>query len=254
MSWVIGIVIDLVLLAIVILCARRGHKDGFAKTLVSFLGFFVALVVATAVCTPLANLTYNTVVAKPAEKMVANLIDDKVEQYGEVDVDALTYSLTEAIGEYDLLKKAIDAEKISAGIKAAIPSVSENIDSAQMARQINRMLFMPLLVPLLAGIAFILIFVILLIICKILAKSLKLVNKLPLLGGLNALLGGLLGTLKGIIFVLIINWALVLLIGENGSLFSVITYEALQSSLITKYVSLVNPINILFSNIAPLQA
>ena len=104
----------------------------------------------------------------------------------------------------------------------------------------------PAAVAVLSALSFIIVLLIAAIICAILAKSLKLVNKLPLLGSLNAFLGGLLGALKGIIIVLIVNWVLVLVVGDGGKLFSVITAETLNSSIIMKNLTAINPLNHLF--------
>lgn len=254
MNWVIGIIIDIILLLTVVLCARKGHKDGFAKTLVSFMGFFIALVVATTVCTPLATLTYNTVAAKPVETTVQNFLDEKVDQYGELDGSALLYAFEESYDEWpDLWKKSANGGP-SETIRNILNKEGKEINTQNVAHQFSESIVKPVLVPTLSAVCFIVTFIIILIICKVLAKSLKLVNKIPLLGGVNAFLGGLLGVLKGIIFVLIINWALVMLVGENGSLLSIITPDAIRCSLINKYISVINPINMLFEIIKPMEA
>ena len=65
MDWAIGILIDVILLLVVVICAKKGSKDGFAKTLVSFFGVFIALVVAAIACTPVAEFCYDSAISKP---------------------------------------------------------------------------------------------------------------------------------------------------------------------------------------------
>ncbi len=254
MNWVIGIIIDIVLLFVVILCARKGHKDGFAKTLVSFMGFFIALVVATTVCTPLANLTYNTCVAKSVESTAKNFVDDKLEEYGSIDEQAVTQAVNSGLGTLPKFLLKGDGSFVAETINNILEKHDPKVDTQEIAHQFSETVVRPMLVPTISAVCFAVIFIVILIACKILSKALKLVNKLPLLGGVNAFLGGLLGFLKGIILVLIINWAFVLVVGDNGSLFSIITPEAVQCSLINKYLSIINPINILFNSISPFKA
>lgn len=250
MDWAIGILIDVILVLIVVLCAKKGSKDGFAKTLVSFFGFFIALVLAAAACTPVAEFCYDKAISQTVQSETEKMLASKVEQYGSASSDAVVAAVNGAIETLPgFMKNAIDTEKIAENFKNSVEGSVSSIDAKGMAQAVNEKIIRPSLVSVLAAVAFAVIFIVLFVVCKILAKALKLVNKLPLLGAVNGFLGGLLGVLKGAIIVIIINWIMVFLVGENGSLFNVITMDTINSSLINNTLTKINPINMVFSKI-----
>ena len=250
MDWAIGILIDVILVLIIALCAKIGSKDGFAKTLISFFGFFIALVVAAVACTPVAEFCYDSAISNAVETKTKEMLDGKVEQYGSVDTDAVVAAVNGAIETLPgFMKNSIDTEKITENFKNTVEGSISNVDTAGIAQAVNQKIVRPSPVSVIAAAAFAVIFIVLFIVCKILAKCLKLVNKLPLLGTVNGFLGGLLGVLKGIIIVIMINWIMVFLVGENGNLFNIITMDTINSSLINNTLTRVNPINLVFSKI-----
>jgi uncharacterized membrane protein required for colicin V production len=250
MDWAIGILIDVILVLIVVICAKKGSKDGFAKTLVSFFGFFIALVIAAVACTPVAEFCYDSTVSKPVETETKKLLDSKVQQYGSVEIDAVVAAVDGAIDTLPgFMKNSIKTEKVTENFKNSVEGSLSSLDTAGIAQSVNQKIIRPSLVSVLAAVSFVIIFVVLFIACKILSKCLKLVNKLPLLGKVNGLLGGILGTLKGVIIVILINWVMVFLVGDNGSLFNVITMNTINSSLINNLLTKLNPLNIVFSKV-----
>ncbi len=250
MDWAIGILIDVILVLIIVIFAKKGSKDGFAKTLVSFFGFFIALVLAAVACTPVAEFCYDSAISNTVETKTKEMLDGKVEQDGNVDTDAVVAAVNGAIETLPgFMKNSIDTEKITENFKNTVEGSISDVDTAGIAQAVNQKIVRPSLVSVIAAAAFAVIFIVLFIVCKILAKALKLVNKLPLLSTVNGFLGGLLGVLKGAIIVIIINWIMVFLVGENGNLFNIITMDTINSSLINNTLTKINPINLVFSNI-----
>lgn len=248
MNWVIGILIDLILLLIVVVCAKSGSKNGFAKTLVSFFGIFIAFILAVLLCKPIANGIYSGVIEKPVTSGIENAINKQIDDNvsGNLDSQQVILSVEEAIDKLPaFVKNAVNFEDKKT-------QLSTNMDEfksqgvSEFSQKIADTVVKPAAITVLSVVSFIVILLIAAIVCAIIAKSLKLVNKIPLLGSLNAFLGGLLGVLKGIIIVLVINWALVLIVGDGGKLFSVITAETINSSIIMKNLTSLNPLNHLF--------
>lgn len=250
MDWAIGILIDVILVLIIVICAKKGNKDGFAKTLVSFFGFFIALVLAAVVCTPAAEFCYDKAVSGAIQTETQKVLDNSLDGYSELGTDTIGSAIDGAVAKLPgFIKGLVNTEKIKEGINENIDGTVSGLDTAQIAQRINEKIVRPALISIFAAIFFAVVFVVCLIICKILAKSLKLVNKIPLLGKVNGFLGGLLGLLKGIVFVLLINWIIVYLVNQNGNLFGIITVNTINSSLITNFLSKVSPLNIVFSKI-----
>ena len=251
MDWVIGIVLDLVLVAIVLLFCHKGKKDGFAKTLIGFLGFFIAIILAALLCKPIANFAYTSFAQKPVENAIETAIYAQANSIQEKapSVDEILTGIEDALENApEFLKNALALEEKREQLAAQINEIY-TADITALSQNAAEIIVKPIIVMVLSGVVFILLFFILMLICSLLAKSLKLVNKIPLLGGVNALLGGLIGLLKGIIVVIIINWLLVLFVGDSGNLFGVITPQTIQSSLIMKNLAVINPLNLIFESI-----
>ncbi len=251
MNWVVGIILDLIIVGIIVLCARKGAKDGFAKTLVGFFAFAIALILAGVLCAPAANLVYDKAVREPVENAVYNAVSENFAG-GEISATAEQVST--------LIEEAID--KLPAFIKgvtgiedkkdAVIESVNElkTADIREITDNIVGKYIAPVVIRVLSVIVFIILFVVLLFVCKLLSKCLKLVNKLPLIGKLNSLLGGILGVLQGALIALAVCWVLVAVTNDGGSLFKIVTAETIESSLVLKTVAAHNPLNLILSKLS----
>ena len=251
MNWVIGIVLDIILLAIVVLMFRKGKKDGFAKTVVGFLGFFIAIIIATVVCKPVAEMSYNSFIRTPVKNAIETTIETQVDKIGE--------SVSSADDLFMQIEKSL--EKSPAFIrnlfvtdekKTELASQINQIytpDAAELAERAADTVVKPLAIPVLSVVTFVLVFFVSYLLCIILSKSLKLVNKIPLLGGLNSLLGGVVGALRGIVILIIIDWALIMFLGNGSNILGILTAETINSSLIIKFLSSINPLTAVFASV-----
>ncbi len=250
MEWVIGILIDLIIVGIVVICARKGAKNGFAKTLVGFFAFAVAIVLAGVLCAPAANLVYDKGLREPIENTVYSTVEEnfvggelvgtteQISQFVDEGISKLPSFIKRLTGIED--KKDAVLETVNELKSAEIKEITDEI----VAKYVG-----PVVIRILSIFVFIILFVVLLLICKLLSKGLKLVNKLPLIGKLNALLGGVLGLLQGAIIVLIISWVLVAITSDGGSFLGIISAETIGSSLVLKTVSTYNPLNLILSKL-----
>ncbi|MBQ8868108.1 MAG: CvpA family protein [Oscillospiraceae bacterium] len=250
MEWVIGILVDLIIVGIIVLCVRKGSKDGFAKTLVGFFAFAIAIVLAGVLCAPAANLVYDKGLREPIENTVYGTVAENFVG-GELvgTADQISQFITEGIDKLPSLIK--DLTGIEEKKDAVLATVNElkSADIKEITDEIVAKYVAPVIIRILSIFVFIILFVVLLLVCKLLSKGLKLVNKLPLIGKLNAFLGGVLGLLQGAIVALVISWVLVAVTSDGGSLFGIISAETIESSLILKTVSTYNPLNTILSKL-----
>lgn len=251
MEWVIGILLDVVLVAILLLCIRGGSKNGFAKTVVSFAGIFIAIILAATLSKPAATFAYTNFAQKPIETTI------------ETAIKSQTDELSESAPSAQQLLDGFDSatEKLPAFVKNMFKSdekkaeLSDHIveqytsDITEFSKKITEAAVKPLIILIISVVVFFVLFFTVLIICAILSKALKIVNKLPLLGGVNSLLGGVLGALKGAVIVLIINFVIVSVTSSGGDIFGIITAKTVESSLIMKNLALVNPLNAVISSV-----
>ncbi len=255
MNWVIGIALDLILVAIIVICIKKGSDDGFAKTLISFLGVFIALVVAGVLCKPAANFTYNTFIKKPVATTVENAIRGQIDDISQSapSINDILDGIEENIDTApSFIKNAFNIEEKRQELANSINKIYTS-DITELSQRAADTIVKPIVITSVAAIVFVALFVIISIIIAIISKTLKLVNKIPLLGGVNKLLGGVIGALKGILIVLILNWALSTLTSGGADLCGIITADTIQCSLIMKNLAKINPLNLVISQIAVLK-
>ena len=251
MNWVIGILLDVILVAVALLCIRKGSKDGFAKTVVSFFGIFIAIILAVSLSKPIANYAYTNFAQKPIENAIESSIGAELDKASESDPSAqeLLLGVEGAIEKLpEFINNSLKTEEKQAEISDHIVKLyTTNV--SEFSHNITETVVKPILISILAVAVFVIVFLVVFIVCVILSKALKIVNKLPLLGGVNSLLGGIIGFLKGLIIVLIINYVIVSLTSSGTNIFGVITAETVHSSLIMKNLALVNPLNSLLASV-----
>ena len=250
MEWIIGIAIDIVILLLLFLCYKKGAKDGFAKTLVSLLGFVVAIVVASVLCAPVSEFVYDKTMKEPIEDSISSVF------LGGTDE-------TEVVPEQSVISAAIEdsIEKLPPFIRditgieekkdEIINTVNENVTSS--AEKITEVVcdgyIKPVVIKILSVLVFLLLFILVWLICKIVAKMLKIINKIPLLGKVNELLGGIIGLVRGLVIALIVTFVIVMLVSDTAVLFGIISLKTVESSIILNAVATYNPLNLIITSL-----
>ena len=250
MNWAIGILLDVILVIIALLCIKKGSKDGFAKTIVSFFGIFIAIILAATLSKPIANYAYTGFVQKPIENAITASIETQLDKASSnPSAQQLLEGVEGAIDKFPaFIKNALQTEEMKAEISDKIVEL-HSADLSEFSHKITDTIIKPILISVISAIVFVIIFLAVFLICILLSKALKIVNKLPLLGGVNSLLGGIIGLLKGIIIALIINFVIVSVTSSGTNIFGIITAETVQSSLIMKNLAPINPLNSLLASV-----
>ncbi len=216
------IILDLIIVAIIILCMVLFAKKGFVKTIIGFVGMILALLISVTLSTPLSNLTYNNIVEPAVTKALDATIDNVVDNT-EV---ALKEDIFEALPDY--VKNRIDISELNL-------SAGENTAAA-----ISEQVVMPLAISFLNTIFTLILFIILSIAVSFLAKFLNKIFSFSFIGKANRILGGVLGIVEGIIFAVIFVVATNILISLTGGFF-IFTETAVASSRLFGLISQILP-------------
>lgn len=248
MQYVVGIIIDVLILLVLFLCYKKGAKDGFAKTLVSLLGFVIAAVLASMLCAPISEAVYDKTMSKPINDAVSSaLIGDEETSFVGLDKNTISTAVEEGINSLPSFIRDITGLESKKEEIVANVNESTNATVSKICDTVCESYIRPVVIKILSAIVFLLLFVAVWLICKIVAKMLKIINKLPLLGGLNKLLGGIIGLVRGVIFALVICFCIVVFTADGASIFGVITAQTVQSSLVLKTVATYNPLNLIIT-------
>lgn len=180
--------LDVVALVLLLACAFYYAKRGFFASVVGFLGTLLSLVGSFFAAQWISPILFNSLFRSGMEQKVEELLNQTgVQTVGDVLKNMfgfLPQSITDSIG-------ASFGDSIAANTPGAAALVVEKA-------------IMPLVVPLITVIVFLVLFLILRVLIGFLSKLLTGVNKIPLLGTGNRILGFAAGICIGALYILLI--------------------------------------------------
>lgn len=185
-----AIVVDIIIVGIMIACIFLGYKKGLIRVAVNILGFFIALLIALILYTPISNFIINNTSIQPTLKdaisgpVTAYVIgtEDNEEEKQEVE-DNSPKVMTDYINGFVEEQK----QKAEQTEKDIINNVSETVANN--------------LIKIAVGILVFIVAKIALLFVKALAK---LISNLPIIGSFNKLGGAIYGVLQGLLIIYIL--------------------------------------------------
>ena len=183
-----GIVIDLIVLAIIGLFVLICAKKGFVKTLIESVGVILAIVVAFLITQPVSEAVYDSFIEPSIIESTKEKVPDNAENVQiKIPLDDIPDYIIENAESYGV---SLD-EFISDDGKEVI------IDGEEALQDTVNKTVKPVAVKLISAVSFLFLVIVLVIVFKILAKVLNKLFSFSVVGKLNKLLGGALGVLKG---------------------------------------------------------
>lgn len=201
-----GIVIDLILVAILISSIALGYKKGLVGVIFNICAFFVAIVATIVLYKPVSNFIINN-----------TEIDDKIrntimEKYGATETEDST---SKASGIASFIENTIQKAENQTR-QEAVESLANEISIKAVQVAVALSLFIVIRI--------------LLIFLRFITES---IAELPILRQFNGAGGAIYGALRGIliIYILVNILYLVVSINQNGKI-----QEAIDNSHVTKYL------------------
>lgn len=219
-----SIFIDLILVAVIALCVYMSSRQGFVKVFVEVAGFVLAIIVTFTISTPLAELTYDKIIAPPIVKAVGDALEDTSGNINESVIDALPEFVKD------------NAEKLGISLEEFNEAVAENISSGtdDAAEIATNDIVEPVISKIIALVYSIVIMIVLLIVVKILARVINKMFSFSIVGKLNRILGGVIGVPKGIIFAILLCLVISLVVSINGG-FLFFTNENIENTILFNF-------------------
>lgn len=216
MSGNVGIFVDLILLALLLIGLVLGWRQGFVQALTRIIVVVVALLLAGWIAGKLAE---------PAARWLEPILSEKLEQ-----------RLT-AQGNTD------DAGEMLAAFGFEGDTLSELVDNAvEKAQQAGETLLSAVVSTALKSAAYAVVYVVsfllLLLLLRLVLTPLHLFTKLPVVHGVNALLGGVLGLVKCALLLFLAVWVL-------QKLQLLVTPELVNKTVLLKFFAQNSPIDLI---------
>lgn len=220
-------IIDLVIVAILLVSYLRGRKKGLILTLCGLAAFFVALFGARFFSQQLAPMAADALTPHFSSMVEQNTDLDLSNQLDQLLVDpegeSLLLDSLKAVGLYDSF-----ADSVRDLLSQQAASAMTNAATA-LAHAIAEVVA--------SVVIFIVAFLLILLVWFLLSRLLNLAARLPLIRGLNRLLGGVIGFAQGALLLFFAAWILRLCGG-------VIPADVVETTTVLKFFMTTNPISI----------
>lgn len=183
-------------------CAHRG----FVRTVVSFIGYAAALLGSALLAKPLAQSVYASLVRPKVEGAITEKLD-------ALHLDSVSGNLLEIVEQIPsnlLALIGMDKEEVASSLEELITG------GGNVAGEITDTIVGPLVILLLKLIFFLAIFTVAMFLVRKLCAVFAGVNRLPLIGPVNQILGGLVGALQAALTLYVLVVAINLVLSFTG--------------------------------------
>lgn len=195
-----ALILDLVLAVVFIAAVIHYSRRGFMAGLIELIGNFLSLAAAWLVSQKVSPAVF----ANFFESGLITQTADTIQRQGDVNLNTILEGLT-----------GILPQSFIDGITQSTDGIMQS-NAPDLAEQVVEKVIAPLVVPIITVVLFFLVFIICKVVVGFLVAMLTNVNRIPLLGGANRLLGVLVGAVDGAIYVIILLclvWAAVAVTG-----------------------------------------
>ncbi len=220
-----AILIDLILVAVLAATMLRYAKKGFVAGLIGLVGSLVSLALAWFVSGSVSPAVFEKLFRSGLTERMAEALREQGEGGLTVILDGLSGFLPQRFLD-EIAGRA--AELFHSG-------------APDLAQRVVEELVAPLVVPLITVVLFFATFVLCRVLVALLVASLTNLNKIPVIGGVNRLLGIAVGFVAGLVHMLLglcLLWAVVVI--TNGTLPG-LNDAALSGSVLYRLFSAYNP-------------
>ena len=193
-------IIDLLLLAIPVLCILEGKRRGFIKTFFGFFGSIIAFFLTSLFAGPLGSFISSAFFYPFLRQRFLTALSQEIGQSAAViDFAALPENCHKLLARF-----GTDADAIADHVASASQTAGEAAADAA-----SQFVALPLADAASYALAFFLLFVIFSVVVRIAVHLLDLVSKLPILNFSNRFLGLLAGALQGFFLSMVLSVILV---------------------------------------------
>ena len=223
-----SLVLDIISAVIILFCAAICYYNGFANSVVRLAGWLAALVVSSVMSRPVAGWIYDSFL----HGRILNSVEEQMRAFASPDelvanIGALLEGLP--LGLSGILR--IDGMAIADWVA----SLADRVAFTDLADAIVDAAITPVVTPILGILCFFVMFAVFSIAVRLLASAMKLINEIPIVGRVNAVLGAGVGALQGVVIVYLLALVLNLAVLLTGDGLSFIREQDAQNAYLFSY-------------------
>lgn len=220
-----ALILDVILIAVIVLTAFHYKKKGFVAGLLDLVGNLLALLVAWIASDRISP----TVFENFFKQGLIEKITQTVQEQG-------TSGLTMLVENFSSILPGGMADEVTRSLQEILGS-----GAPDLAVRIVDTILTPLIVPMITVVLFFIAFAVCKLVISMLVAVLTNINKIPVIGSVNELLGilvGVAGGLLNVVLLLCLIWAVVAITNNN---LPVLNHDMLSGSMMYSLFSKYNP-------------
>ena len=220
-----ALILDVILIAVIVLTAFHYKKKGFVAGLLDLVGNLLALLVAWIASDRISP----TVFENFFKQGLIEKITQTVQEQG-------TSGLTMLVENFSSILPGGMADEVTRSLREILGS-----GAPDLAVRIVDTILTPLIVPMITVVLFFIAFAVCKLVISMLVAVLTNINKIPVIGSVNELLGILVGVAGGVlnvVLLLCLIWAVVAITNNN---LPVLNHDMLSGSMMYSLFSKYNP-------------
>ena len=231
-----SIVWDGITIAVIAVFALSAYRKGLLNVLVRFIGAIAVFAASIIYSKTIAAMIYTNVFGdRVAEAVAANL-----DRFGEPGIEAFTDAVKGVIAMLPPgLSQALDLQAAANADTWYQNFLSANADS--LVSVISEQMIAPAATAVLQVVVFFVMFGVGSILINLVAGFFKGVNRIPLLGTANALLGAAFGAIQGALYLYVGAALLWLIMMATGDTLSFVSSEAIAQTRLFRYFVAAGP-------------
>lgn len=224
-----ALILDGIFIFAALILIVRSYRKGFLRTLVSTVGYLGSCVLAFVGSRALAEACYRLFFR---DRLIASIEKAIEGTAADADLPGKLSAAVEALPGY--LQTALSAAGIDAGELSGRIS-GQMADSVHaMSVSITETILYPILYMLMQGIFFLLLFAACMVLVRCLTRVLRGVERLPVIGPVNALLGAAMGAIEALVLFFVAAVTVRLLLDFTGG-FTWLNEEIISSTRLFRY-------------------
>lgn len=187
MEQLMAICLDIIAVGIVLWCMNAAAKKGFLRTVVQMIAYIVILLASSFLSRAAAPVIYDHVVQP--------MIFESVRPEQEKNPDNAALISMAPRGTLSMMDTALDSLD---------SLLSDSLKDSGVLDDLAEATLRPLMISAISMIGFFVIFALLSLLSNLLLSALGMIDHIPVIGTVNAVLGGAIGVFQGLLLVLVL--------------------------------------------------
>lgn len=209
MHFAIPVIYDALVIFVIVYNVISSYKSGFIRSVLSIINYFISFLIAGFFGKFLSGLIFDGLIKSEVEKNLLNILNDSV-------------ASGDLFGGIDKISNLIPSWfNFLVSDQKSISDVSKNFilqkDLSGAASAISNEFFRPYIIMIISSILFFILFAITRLLFKKIYRLNNIVQNIPVVGGVNNLLGGFCGVIKAgiILFIVAIIAFIIILVTKD---------------------------------------